>query len=62
MVNVDTFGESSYGLMIYVWIDTGVFVSTLVARDQVINKITRALEAKGIKLPTPMQHILVENL
>jgi small conductance mechanosensitive channel len=60
-VTFDTFGESSFGLTIYFWIDLQIAQFTSSARDRAINLVSTSLEEKGIKLPVPIQQILTES-
>jgi small-conductance mechanosensitive channel len=60
-VTFDAFGDSSFGLTIYFWVDMQIIQFTSSARDRAIDLVSASLEAKGIKLPVPVQQILTEG-
>jgi small conductance mechanosensitive channel len=61
LVSFDVFGESSFGLTIYFWVDLQVILSINTARDRAIDLVSVALKANGIKIPVPIQQILTES-
>jgi len=61
MVIFDTLGELSLGLTVYFWVNIGVLGSGLIAKDRGMDLITRALTAKGVAMPVPVQSVVVQT-
>jgi small conductance mechanosensitive channel len=56
----DTFGDSTFGLTLYFWIDTekGDFVA---AKDLAFTRIKAALDRRGIEMPYPIRTVRMQQ-
>jgi small conductance mechanosensitive channel len=56
----DTFGDSTFGLTLYFWIDTEK-ADCLIAKDLAFTRIKAALDRRGIEMPFPTRTVLLQQ-